>query len=152
LAQDRRNARGVERGVGMDVEGVGKAHEEVEERTIVNGFGDLRVRPASLTQPLDLLVGDAIRVAGERFDEFQEKSVLRCEAGGVEVSITKSRGRLRVLFTLQLQEPGMAAESIVAAVQRRDVRRDHFVLGPGQRAIGEVHPARLVDGTQEVGS
>jgi len=48
----------------MDVEGVGEPHEEVEERAVVNGFGDLRVRPAGLTQPLHLLVGDAIRVPG----------------------------------------------------------------------------------------
>ena len=48
----------------MDVEGIGKAHEEVEERAVVDGFGDLRVRPPGLAQPLDLLVGDAIRVAG----------------------------------------------------------------------------------------
>jgi len=48
----------------MDVEGVGKTNEEVEERAVVDGFGDLRVRPPGLTQALDLLVGDPIRVAG----------------------------------------------------------------------------------------
>jgi hypothetical protein len=48
----------------MDVEGVGKTNEEVEERAVVDGFGDLRVRPAGLTQPLHLFVGDAIRVPG----------------------------------------------------------------------------------------
>ena len=100
----------------MDVESVGKTNEEVEERAVVDGFGDLRVRPPGLAQALDLLVGDAIRVVGQRFDEFQEQSVLRWEAGGLEVSITQSRGCPRILFTLQLQEPGMAAQSIVAAV------------------------------------
>jgi hypothetical protein len=77
--------------------------------------------------------------------------VLACQAGGVEISIPQRSGCLRVLFTLQRQEPGMA-QSIVAAVERRDVRRDHLVLGSAERAIGEVHPAGLVDGTQEVGS
>ena len=48
----------------MDVEGIGKAHEEVEERAVVYRFGDLRVGPPGLAQPLDLLVSDAIRVPG----------------------------------------------------------------------------------------
>ncbi len=71
----------------MDVEGVGKAHEEVEERAVVNGFGDLGVGPAGLAKPLDLLVGDAIRVPGERLDEFQEQSMFRRQVGGIEIPV-----------------------------------------------------------------
>ena len=48
----------------MDVEGIGKAHEEVEECAVVDGFGDLRVGPPGVAQPLNLPIGDAIRVAG----------------------------------------------------------------------------------------
>ena len=48
----------------MDVEGIGKAHEEVEERAVVDRFGDLRVGPPRLAKPLHLLVGYAIRVPG----------------------------------------------------------------------------------------
>ncbi len=136
----------------MDIEGIGKTHEEVEERAVVNGFGDLRVGPTSLAKPLDLLVGDAIGVPGKRLDELQEQSVFRTQVGGVEVSVAQSRRGFRVLLSLQLQEPGMAAQSIVAAVERRDIGRDHFVLSSAQRAVGEVQSARLVDGAQEVGS
>ena len=78
--------------------------------------------------------------------------MLRCQVGGVEVAVAQSRRNLRVLLTLQLQEPGMAAESIVAAVKCRDVGRDHFVLRPTERPIGEVQSARLIDGPQKVGS
>jgi len=136
----------------MDVEGIGKAHEEVEERAVVNGFGDLGVGPAGLAKPLDLIVGNAIRVPRERLDEFQEQSMFRRQVGGVEIPVAQSRRRFRVLLSLQLQEPGMAAESVVAAVERRDVGCDHFVLSSAERPVREVQPARLIDGTQEVGS
>jgi hypothetical protein len=136
----------------MNVEGIGKAHEEVEERAVIDGFGDLGVGPPGLTEPLDLLVGDPVGVPGQRLDEFQEQSVLRRQVGAVEVPVAQSRRRLRVLLTLQLQEPGMTAESIVAAVERRDVGRDHFVLSPAERPVREVQAACLIDGPQEVGS
>jgi hypothetical protein len=47
--------------------------------------------------------------------------VLGREPSGVEIAITQGNRGLRVLLTLQLQEPGMAAESIVAAVECRDI-------------------------------
>ena len=100
----------------MDVEGVGKAHEKVEERAIIDGFGDLGVGPPRLAQSLDLLVRDAVGMAGERLDEFEEQALLRRHLGGVEVTIAQRGRGLRVLLTLQLQEPRMAAQSIVAAV------------------------------------
>ncbi len=102
----------------MDVEGIGKAHEEVEERTVVDSLGNLRVGPPNLTEPADLLVGDAVGVPGQRLDEFQEQPVLGRQVGGVQVPLAQRRRRFRVLFSLQLQEPGVAAESIVAAVKR----------------------------------
>ena len=102
----------------MDVEGIGEAHEEVEERAVVDGFGDLGVGPPNLTQSLDLLVRDAIGVPGQCFDEFQQHSVPGREVGGVEVTLAQGRRGLRVLLPLQLQEPRMAAESIVAAIER----------------------------------
>ncbi len=131
----------------MDVEGIGKAHEEVEKGAVVDRLGNLSVGPPDLTEPLDLLVGDAVSVPGQRLDEFQEQPVLRRQVRGVQVPVAQRRRRLRVLFSLQLQEPGMAAESVVAAVQRRDVGSDHFVLSSAERPVGEVQPARLIDGT-----
>jgi hypothetical protein len=136
----------------VDVEGIGKAHEEVEERAVVDRFGDLRVGPPDLAKPLDLRVRDAICVPGQRLDEFQQQPVFRRQPGGVEIAVTQRRRRFRVLLSLQLQEPGVAAESVMAAVERGDVGGDHFVLGSAERPVGEVHPAGLIDGTQEVRS
>ena len=130
----------------MDIEGIGKAHEEVEERAVIDGFGDLGVGPADLTEPLDLLIGDAIGVPRQGLDEFQKQPMFRRQARGIQVPVAQSRRGLRVLLSLQLQEPGMAAESIVAAVERRDVGRDHLVLGPAERPVREMQPACLVDG------
>lgn len=100
----------------MDVEGIGKANEKVEERAIIDGLGDLGVAPPRFAQPLDLLVRDAVGMPGERLDEFEEQALLRRYVGGVKVAVAQGRRGLRVLLTLQLQEPGMATESIVAAV------------------------------------
>jgi hypothetical protein len=44
--------------------------------------------------------------------------VLGRKAGGIEIPVAQSRSGLGVLLTLQLQEPCMAAESIVAVAQR----------------------------------
>jgi hypothetical protein len=131
----------------MDVEGIGQAHEEVEERAVVDSLGDLGVGPADLTEAFDLLIGDAIGVPGQGLDQFQKESVFGRQARGVEVPVAQGRRGLRVLLTLQLQEPGVAAESIVAAVKRRDVGGDHLVLRPAERPVGEVQPACLIDGS-----
>src|SRR5438445_7370402 len=136
----------------MDVEGIREAHEEVEECAVIDGFGDLGIRPSRLTEPLDLLVGDAVRVSGQRLDEVQQESVLRGQAGGVEVPVAQRGRRLRVLLPLQLQEPGMAAESVMTAVERRDVGGDHFVLSSAERAVGEMQSTRRIDGAQKVRS
>jgi len=136
----------------MDVKGVSEPYEEIEERPVVDRFSDLGVAPAGLPQSLDLLVGDAIGVSSQRFDEFQQQPVPGREPGGLEVPVAQGRRGLRVLFPLQLQEPRMAAQSIVAAVERRNVRGDHLVLGPAERAIREVEAAGLIDGAQEVGA
>jgi len=71
----------------VDVEGIGKAHEEVEKGAVVDGFGNLSVGPPDLAEPLDLVVGDAVSVPGQRLDEFQEQPVTRRQVGGVEVAI-----------------------------------------------------------------
>ena len=71
----------------MDIEGIGKAHEEVEQCAVIDGFGDLGVGPADLTEPLDLLIGDAIGVPGQGLDELQKESMLGREAGGIEVPV-----------------------------------------------------------------
>ncbi len=105
----------------MDIEGIGEADEQVEERAVVNGFRDLGIGPAHVTQALDLLVRDAVGIPGQRLNEFQQQPVLGREVGCREVAFTERGGNLRVLLTLQLQEPCMTAQSIVAAVERRDI-------------------------------
>ena len=129
----------------MDVEGVGEADEQIEERPIVDRFSDLSIAPTGVAQSLDLLVGDAIRVSSQSFDEFQQQPVPGRETGAVEVPVTQRRRGLRILLALQLQEPRVAAESIVTAVERRHIGGDHLVLGPAERAIREVQPAGLID-------
>ena len=136
----------------MDVEGIGKAHEEVEQGAVVDGFGDLGVVPPGLTEAFDLPIADAMSMARQGLYEFQQQSMFRRKGGGLQVTIAQGRRGSRVLLSLQLQEPGMAAESIVAAVERRDIGGDHFVLGPAERTVREVQPAGLMDSPQEVGS
>jgi hypothetical protein len=105
----------------MDVEGIRETYEEIEERPIVDRFRDLGVAPAGLAQTLHLVVGDAIGVPGQGFDELQQHTVLGQKAGGGEIAVAQRCSGLRVLLSLQLQEPGMAAESIVATVEGGDV-------------------------------
>ena len=102
----------------MDVEGVGEADEQIEERPIVDRFSDLSIAPTGAAQSLDLLVGDAIRVSSQRLDEFQEQPVPGREAGAIEIAVAQRGRGLRILLALQLQEPRVAAESIVATVER----------------------------------
>jgi hypothetical protein len=43
-----------------------------------------------------------------------------------------------VLLTLQLQEPGVARQSVMAAVEGGDVGGDHLMLRAGECAIREM--------------
>jgi hypothetical protein len=72
----------------MDVEGVGEAHEETEERTVVNRFSNLCVGPPGIAQALDLFVRDPVRMTGQRLDEFQQEPVPGTEPGGIEVAVS----------------------------------------------------------------
>src|SRR5688572_10142141 len=134
----------------MDVERVGEPDEHREERPDVDRLGDLRLRPAGLPQPLDLFVRDFVRVLGQRLDELQQKTLGRSHRRAIEVAVTQRLCGLAELLALQLQEPCMAAQSIVALVQRGDVRRDHLVLRPSERAVREVHPRGVHDGREKV--
>ena len=63
LSQRAWNAVDIVRRVRMDVESIGEPHKKIEERTIVDRFSDLGIAPTDVSQSLDLLVGDAIRVS-----------------------------------------------------------------------------------------
>ena len=133
-----------------DVEGVRKPHEEAEQSRNVGGLCDLLFRPARIAEALDLLVGHAIGGASDGAGELQEQALRRIQTRRVEVTAAKCLSNSFERFALQLQEPRVCAESIPAAVDGGDVRGDHLVLGPRQRAVGEVHARGGLDGGQEI--
>ena len=88
---------------------------------VVDGLGDLLVGPAQVAQLLNLLIGDLVSVAGDRLHELEELPVRGVQVGRVQVTRAERAGGLAVLLALQLQEPGVRAESIPAAVEGRDI-------------------------------
>src|SRR6266436_3249705 len=71
--------------------------------------------------------------AGDRAGELQQQVLLWRQPGGIEVTVAECFGRPLERCALQLQEPGVCAESIPAAIESGNVGRDHLVLGPGER-------------------
>ena len=88
---------------------------------------------------LDLLIGDAIGRSRDSAGELQQQSLGLGETRGVEVTVAQRVRRLPERLALQLQEPRVCAQSIPAFVEGGNVRRDHLVLGTGERAVGEMH-------------
>jgi hypothetical protein len=123
------DAVGVHTGWRSDVEGIREAHEEVEERTVVDCLRDLRIRPSNIAQDLNLFIGDAVGMACQRADKFQQQPLCPGDRGAVQVAIPKGLGGVRVLLALQLQEPCMATQSIMTGIERRYIGRNHIVLG-----------------------
>ena len=141
LGHRARHAAGVHHRRRVDVEGVRQPDEQVEQRPDIDRLGDLRIAPTGVAQALHLLVGDAI---GVRVNVPTNSSRSRSagETGARSRSPSRRAWRHRAeLLALQLQEPRVAAQSIVTVVQRRHVRGDHLVLGPRECAVGEVHRA-----------
>lgn len=102
----------------MDVKRIGDPHQHAEERRIVDRFTDLCVSPSDVTKGLDLFVGDAIGVAGQGFDKLQQTALPRGDRRKTQVAVSERLCGLGVFFPLQLQEPSVGAESIVAAIYR----------------------------------
>src|SRR5438552_15919624 len=50
----RRNAVGIHDRGRMDIEGIGKPHEHIEQRSVVHGLRDRRVGPSYVSSGLDL--------------------------------------------------------------------------------------------------
>ena len=135
----------------MDVEGIRQAHEQVEQRTVVDRFGNLLVAPADPPQTVNLVIGNPIGVSGQRADESQQGALCLADRHLLERrAVTNGLRRRRKLLALQLQEPRVRAQSIVTPVQRRHIRGDHLVLSSRQRAIREVHAGGRVDREHEV--
>jgi hypothetical protein len=134
----------------MDAESIGKAHEQVEKRPIVRGLSDLRVGPSHVAKRLHLFIGNAVGVAGQSADKFQQEPLRRTYRRTVQVTIAQSLCHISVLLSLQLQEPRVGTESVVAAVECRHVRRNHLMLGAGERSIRKVQARRVHNSCQEV--
>ena len=78
----------------------------------------------------NLFVGDLVGVSRQRFHELQQQPLGVRDVRFVEIALTNRRCRLAMFLALQLQEPRVSGQSVVTAIQRRDVRRDHLVLSP----------------------
>lgn len=139
---------GLVEGRRLDVERIGEPNEEVEQARVVDGLGNLRIRPTGASECPHLLVRHAVGVQGHGGHELEQQALGGGDRCLVETSVAESLGRLGELLALQLQEPGMCAQSIPAATKSRDVRRDHLVLSAGELAIPEV---KVVDGAVDRG-
>lgn len=115
----RRNAVCVHDLGRMDIEGIGESHEQIEQRPVVHSLRDLRVGPSHVPKNLDLFVGDAVCVPGQCAHEFQEKALCLRDRRAVQIPVSQRLCDLSVLRSLQLQEPRVAAESIVTSIQSR---------------------------------
>ncbi len=122
----------------MDIERIGEAHEHVEQRTVIDGLRDLRIAPPDIAQALHVIVRNAISVTSQCTNELEQEPLRRGDDCLVEVAIPQRLSRAAELLSLQLQEPRMGAQSIVAAADRRHVGSDHFMLSARERSIAEM--------------
>jgi hypothetical protein len=119
----------------MNIEGIGQTHEEVEERAVVDRLGDLWIAPPDVAQRLHLFIRDAVSMPRQRADELQQQAFCRRDGSAIKVAVAERLGGLTILLALQLQEPRMATQSIMTAIERRYVGRDHLVLSLAQGTI-----------------
>ncbi len=129
----------------MNVEGIGEAHEEIEQGTVVDRLRNLRIGPAHVAELLHLGIRDAVGMLGQRADELQQAALGRGDGGTVQIASAECLRRLRVVLALQLQEPCMTTQSIMTVVERRHIGRDHLVLSPAERTIREVEGRGIAD-------
>lgn len=102
------NAVGVDRGVGVNVEGVGEANEDVEKCGDIGRLCDLLVAPVRRSKLLDLAVGHPVGMTGHGPDVLQQQSFGFGDWKLVKVSVPKRLAKLSVFVALQLQEPCVA--------------------------------------------
>lgn len=69
----------------MDVEGIRETHEQIEQCTVVDCFGNLRIAPAHVAEPLHLLVSNAICMAGKCADKFEQQTFGVCDRCLIEI-------------------------------------------------------------------
>ena len=100
----------------MNVEGIGQAHEEIEQGAIVDRLRNLRIGPTHVAELLHLGIRDAVGMLGQRADELQQAALGRSDGCAVQIASAECLRRLRVVLALQLQEPCMTTQSIMTAV------------------------------------
>jgi hypothetical protein len=105
----------------MDVEGIRETNEEAEHCGDVHRLGDLLVGPPNTSKVFDLIIGDPICVPRDGVDELQEKLVAFLDLQIVQVPASKGRCEFPIFLALQLQEPSVTRESIVATVHGRHI-------------------------------
>ena len=127
--EHRWTAIGVSTGRRMDVEGIRQANEQVEQCSIVDRFGHLLISPSGTSQLLHLTIGNSVGVPGKCAHKVEQEPFRGRDWNVIEWNPLANRVcNRRVLFALQLQEPRMATESVMAPGERGHVGRDHFVL------------------------
>ena len=87
-----------------NVEGVRDAVEEVEQRCIVDRFGDLCIRPAGVPQALNLLIGDVVGVTSQGAHELQQQPLGSAEPRRLKIAFAQRLGGLVVLLAVQLPQ------------------------------------------------
>lgn len=55
----------------MDTESIGESYKQVEKRSIVYCFSNLRVGPSHLAKGLNLFVGNAVRMTRQRTNKLE---------------------------------------------------------------------------------
>ena len=72
----------------MDIEGIGKSYEQIEQRPVVHGLRDLRVGPSHVPKGLHLFVGDAVCARGQCADELQQEALRRRDRRALQIAIS----------------------------------------------------------------
>ena len=93
------------------------------------------------SEVLNVGIGRLVGVAGDEGDEVEQGAFGIAQGRGVEVGASQAFMQLRV-GVLRPQEEGVAADSVGAPVQGRNIGGDHLLDPAGQVPILEVDLAR----------
>ena len=71
----------------MNIEGISQTHEQIKQRPIVCCLSNLRIRPAHVSQRLYLFVRNAVGMAGQSADKFEQQTFCRGDRGAVKIAV-----------------------------------------------------------------
>ena len=98
-------------------ERIGNAVEHSEEGSDVDGFRDLRIRPARVTQSLHLFSCRLVGIFRQLSNELQQPSFRFCYRCVLQISSLQCHHHV-IFGPLQLQEESMRADSVGTLIQR----------------------------------